>query len=155
MPHTSTTALTFSDAHSGVLSWPVEAWAAALLPPTVLIAEDDAELRDLMVAELQEAGYRTLVTDNGRAAMALAVNEHPQLVVLDVSMPGLDGLGFCYELHSSPQTAHIPVIIVSGRGSPSDMDLGRMVGAEDYLVKPFAPADLVARVQRLVPAPIL
>jgi CheY-like chemotaxis protein len=115
MPHTSTTALSFSDAPAGVLSWPVEEWAAALEPPTVLIAEDDAEVRQLVAFKLQQAGYRTLTADNGRAALHLAVNEHPGLVVLDVSMPGLDGLGFCYELHSSPQTAHIPVIIISGR----------------------------------------
>jgi DNA-binding response OmpR family regulator len=102
--------------------------------------------------KLQQAGYRTLTADNGRAALHLAVNEHPGLVVLDVSMPGLDGLGFCYELHSSPQTAHIPVIIISGRGAPSDVDLGRIVGAEDYLIKPVNPGDLLRSVQRLLPA---
>jgi DNA-binding response OmpR family regulator len=151
MPHTSTSALSFSDASSGVLSWPVEDWTTALQPPTVLVADDDEGIRELIVFKLEAAGYRTLVADNGRSAMALAVSEHPHLVILDVSMPGLDGLGFCYELHSSPQTAHIPVIIISGRGTPSDVDLGRMVGAEDYLVKPVDPAALLRSVQRLLP----
>ena len=153
MPHNPPrpTSISFSDADTGVLSWPVVDWAAALEPPTVLVAEDDEDIRELVVFKLQMAGYRTLDTGNGRTAIALAVNELPQLIVLDVSMPGLDGLGFCYELHSSPLTAHIPVIIISGRGEPSDLDLGRIVGAEDYLVKPFTPADLLRSVERLLP----
>jgi DNA-binding response OmpR family regulator len=154
MPQTpsATTALTFSDADA--LPWTAGDWAAALQPPTVLIADDDAGVRDVVAVRLRAAGYRTLEADNGRTAMALAVGERPQLILLDVSMPGLDGLGFCYELHSSPQTADIPVIIISGRGNPSDLALGEMVGAEDYLVKPFSPAELLRRVERLVPADV-
>ncbi|AEV83294.1 response regulator receiver [Actinoplanes sp. SE50] len=149
MPHTSTTALTFSDAEAG-LTWPMGDWAAALEPPTVLIADDDEGIRDLVGTKLRAAGYRTLIAADGRTAMALAVGERPSLVLLDVCMPGLDGLGFCYELHSSPETAHIPVIFISGRAEPDDIALGRVVGAEDYLVKPIDPADLLERVQRLL-----
>jgi DNA-binding response OmpR family regulator len=149
-PSATTTAITFSDAD--VLPWPADGWAAALEPPTVLIADADGDVRDLMAEKLRAAGYRLLVADNGRTAMSLAANERPQLILLDVSTPGLDGLGFCYELHSSPQTAHIPVIIISGRGTPSDLALGQVVGAEDYMVKPVNPADLLGRVERLVPA---
>jgi DNA-binding response OmpR family regulator len=152
MPQTPTTALTVSDADA--LPWLANDWAAALQPPTVLIADDDADVRDVAAVKLRAAGYRTLEADDGRTAMALAVGERPQLILLDVSMPGLDGLGFCYELHSSPQTAHIPVIIISGRGTPSDLALGEMVGAEDYLVKPFSPAELLRRVERLVPTDV-
>ena len=148
-PSATTTAISFSDAD--VLPWSAEDWAAALLPPTVLIADDDADVRELLAFKLRAAGYRTLEAENGRTALSLAVNERPQLVLLDVSMPGLDGLGFCYELHSSPQTADIPVIIISGRATPSDVLLGHMSGAEDYLVKPFSAAELVRRVERLVP----
>jgi DNA-binding response OmpR family regulator len=152
MPQTpsATTALTFSDADA--LPGLAGDWAAALQPPTVLIADDDAGVRDVVAVRLRAAGYRILEADNGHTAMALAVGERPQLILLDVSMPGLDGLGFCYELHSSPQTADIAVIIISGRGTPSDLALGEMVGAEDYLVKPFSPAELLRRVERLVPS---
>jgi DNA-binding response OmpR family regulator len=146
---TSTTALTFSDAEAG-LSWPLDDWSAALEPPTVLIADDDEDVRDLVATKLRAAGYRTLIASDGRTAMALAVGERPQLVLLDVCMPGLDGLGFCYELHSSPQTAHIPVIFISVRADPADIDLAWVVGAEDYLVKPLDPALLLRRVQRLL-----
>ncbi|GIF05710.1 response regulator [Actinoplanes siamensis] len=149
MPQTSSTALSFSDAEAG-LSWPVGDWAAALEPPTVLIADDDENIRDLIGTRLRAAGYRTLEAADGRTAMALAVGERPALVLLDVCMPGLDGLGFCYELHSSPQTAHLPVIFISGRAEPADLDLARVVGAEDYLVKPLDPAELLRRVQRLL-----
>ncbi|GGN29949.1 DNA-binding response OmpR family regulator [Actinoplanes campanulatus] len=148
MPQPTTTELTFSDAG---MPWAVEDWSAALHPPTVLIADDDETIRDLIAVKLRAAGYHTLEAGDGRTAMALAVNERPHLVLLDISMPGLDGLGFCYELHSSPQTADIPVIIVSSRGTPADVDLGHIVGAEDYVVKPFSPAELLRRVQRLLP----
>ncbi|GGN96777.1 hypothetical protein GCM10010112_88340 [Actinoplanes lobatus] len=148
MPQPTTTQLTFSDA--GV-PWAVEDWSAALHPPTVLVVDDDESIRDLISVKLQAAGYHTLEAGDGHAAMALAVNERPHLILLDITMPGLDGIGFCYQLHSSPQTADIPVIIVSSHGTPSDVDLGRIVGAEDYVVKPFSPADLLRRVQRLLP----
>jgi DNA-binding response OmpR family regulator len=152
MPHTppgTTTVLTFSDADAG-LAWPLDDWAAALEPPTVLIADHDEGVRELVGSKLRAAGYRTLIATDGRTAMALAVGERPQLVLLDMHMPGLDGLGFCYELHSSPQTAHIPVIFVSGRAEPADVDLGRVVGGEDYMLKPLDPADLLRRVQHLL-----
>ena len=150
MPYSSTTAISFSDAAAGGL-WPVGDWAAALEPPTVLVVDGDEDVSDLVGLPLRAAGYRTMVAANSRVGMALAVNELPQLIVLDVSTPGLDGLGFCYELHSSPQTAHIPVIIVGGGGAQSERDLARMVGAEDYLVKPFGPAELVDRIEQLLP----
>ena len=150
MPYSSTTTISFSDAGAGG-PWPVGDWAAALEPPTVLVVDGDADVSDLAGRKLRAGGYRTLIAANARVGMALAVNELPQLIVLDVSTPGLDGLGFCYELHSSPQTAHIPVIIVNGRGEPSEMEMARMVGAEDYLVKPFAADELVDRIERLLP----
>ncbi|MEV6350765.1 response regulator [Actinoplanes sp. NPDC051851] len=133
----------FSDAGLG-------GWSAALEPPTVLVADDDESVREMVAFKLQAAGYRTLVAEDGRTAMALAVGERPELVLLDVSMPGMDGLAFCYELHSSAQTAHTPVIFMSGRGAPADVDLGRVAGAEDYMVKPIDLADLVRRVQLLL-----
>ncbi|MEU8243181.1 response regulator [Actinoplanes missouriensis] len=149
MPQSSTTTITFSDAHAAGV-WRVEDWAAALEPPTVLVVEDDEEIRERIAEELRAAGYRTLVTDNGLTAMSMAVNERPHLIVLDVTTRKLNGIGFCYELHSSPETAQIPVIIC-GSGAPSDMELGRVVGAEGYLIKPVAPAELVERVTHLIP----
>ncbi|BBH68867.1 hypothetical protein ACTI_55520 [Actinoplanes sp. OR16] len=149
MPQSPTTTITFSDAHANGL-WRVEDWAAALEPPTVLVVEDDEECRELIAEELRAAGYRALVTDNGLTAMSLAAGEHPSLIVLDVTTRKLNGLGFVYELHSSPETAQIPVIIC-GNGEPSDMELGRVVGAEEYLVKPFTPAELLERVTHLIP----
>ncbi|GIE90594.1 response regulator [Actinoplanes regularis] len=145
----STTALTFSDAEAA-LSWPMDDWSAALEPPTVLIAGAGEDVRERIGNRLRAEGYRVLVTSDGRTAMSLAVGELPQLVLLGMGMPGLDGLGFCYELHSSPQTADIPVILISGRDEPADMDLARVVGAEDYLPEPLDPKELLLRVQRLL-----
>lgn len=153
MPYTTsgtTTALTFSSADA--VPWFAGDWATALQPPTVLIAGYDGDVRDVVAVELETAGYEILEAEDARTAMSLAVHERPQLILLDVSMPGLDGIGFCYELHSSPQTAHIPVIIISGSGDPAEVALGHVVGAEDYLAKGFSLAELLIRVQKLVPA---
>ena len=144
----STTTLQFSDADA---RWAADPWSGALEPPTVLVVDDDEDIREMMAFKLRAAGYRTLEAGDGRTAMALALGERPQLVLLDVSLPGLDGLGLCYELHSSAQTAGIPVIMVSGHGEPDDIELGHTVGAEDYLVKPFSLSELVRRVGRLLP----
>ena len=140
----TTTVPEFSDADAR--------WDTAFEPPTVLVVDDDEDIREMMVFKLRAAGYRTLEAGDSRTAMALAMGERPQLVLLDVSLPGMDGLGFCYELHSSAQTANIPVMMISGHGTPDDIRLGHSVGAEDYLVKPFSLAELMRRVQRLLPA---
>ena len=92
--------------------------------PTILIADDDDDVRDVIAFKLQVAGYRTLSADNGRSALSLAVETRPRVVILDVTMPQLDGLSVCQELHARPETAQIPVLMISGNGRPSDVDLG-------------------------------
>jgi DNA-binding response OmpR family regulator len=135
---------------SGHLQPPVPAWSLHVPEPTVLIAEDDESVRDLMAFKLQNAGYRTLTADNGNSALALVHRADPDLIVLDVGMPGMDGLSVCHQLHSDRITAQIPVIIVSGRTRQTDIDLGYTVGADHYMNKPFNPADLVQRVRWLL-----
>lgn len=133
---------------------PVPDWALFTAEPTVLIADDDPDLLELMTFKLRAAGYRTLVADNGADALALVQTELPDLVVLDVSMPGLDGLTVCHYLHSAGPTAQIPILMLSGRARRSDIDLGYTAGADDYLTKPFSPRDLVERVRRLLTADV-
>jgi DNA-binding response OmpR family regulator len=118
--------------------------------PTILIADDDDDIRDVIAYKLQVAGYRTLSADNGRSALNLAVAERPRAIILDVTMPQMDGLAVCYELHACPETAQIPVLMISGSGRRDDMDLGFAIGADDYLAKPFSQREMLRRVNWLL-----
>jgi len=129
---------------------PVSDWATDVAEPTILVADDDDTVRDLVAFKLAAAGYHAITADNGSTALDLVQSEQPDMVILDVVMPGLDGLSVCYQLHSSADTAQIPVLMLSGRGRQVDIDLGLTVGADDYLIKPFSPAELIRRVRWLL-----
>jgi two-component system phosphate regulon response regulator PhoB/two-component system alkaline phosphatase synthesis response regulator PhoP len=129
---------------------PVTDWAFEVAEPKILVADDDEQVRDLVAFKLSMAGYHTITADNGSTALHLVQKEQPDMVILDVVMPGMDGLSVCYELHSSAATAQIPVLMLSGRSRQVDIDLGLTVGADDYLVKPFNPAELIRRVRWLL-----
>ena len=112
--------------------------------PTVLIADDDDDVRDVIDFKLQVAGFRTLTADNGRSALSLALDRRPGLIILDVTMPQMDGLTVCHELHARPQTAEIPVLMISGGADAADR--GFAAGADDFLPKPFSQAEMLRRV---------
>ena len=122
----------------------------SLLPTTVLIAEDDEDVRDLVALRLGAAGYKTVTVDNGNDAISVANLERPDLVVLDIDMPGLDGLTVCQQLQGMARTSRIPVLILSARSRDLDAGHGRAMGADDYMPKPFNSAELVNRVGRLL-----
>jgi len=118
--------------------------------PTILIADDDDDIRDVIAFKLQVSGFRTLSADNGRTALNLAVERQPRMIILDVTMPQMDGLSVCYELHARRETAQIPVLMISGNGRPADMDHGFAIGADDYLPKPFSQQEMLRRVNWLL-----
>jgi DNA-binding response OmpR family regulator len=127
--------------------------SAPLMPPaspTILIADDDDDVRDVIAYKLQMAGFRTLSADNGRSALTIAIEQRPRMIILDVTMPQLDGLSVCYELHACPETAEIPVLMISGSGRPDQSDLGLAIGADDYLAKPFSQREMLRRVNWLL-----
>ncbi|GIM89325.1 response regulator [Paractinoplanes toevensis] len=123
---------------------------SAPISSTILIADDDDDIRDVIAFKLQVAGFRTLSADNGQSALNLAVESRPRLIVLDVSMPQMDGLSVCYELHARPETAQIPVLMISGNNRPADIDRGFAIGADDYLPKPFSQVEMLRRVNWLL-----
>jgi DNA-binding response OmpR family regulator len=129
---------------------PIADWAVDVTEPTILVADDDEAVRELVAFKLAAAGYITITAEDGTMALDMVHRQQPDMVILDVSMPGMDGLSVCYELHSSAATAQIPVLMLSGRNRKVDIDLGMTVGADDYLVKPFSPAELVRRVRWLL-----
>ncbi len=117
---------------------------------TVLLAEDDADIRDLVTFKLRQQGYEVRAFEDGLSALASARDEMPDLALLDVTMPGMSGLDVCRELRADPATADVPIILLTARAQESDIETGFSVGADDYVVKPFSPRELVSRVQAVL-----
>lgn len=114
--------------------------------PTILIAEDDSDIRDLVGFALRREGYKTVEAENGVDALRKAQHEAPDLVLLDITMPGLDGLAVCRILQAKGLDAP-PVIFLTARSQPVDLVAGLDVGAIDYVPKPFKMEELLARVR--------
>jgi CheY-like chemotaxis protein len=112
-------------------------------PPVVLVADDDPEMRQLIVDVLATAGFRALTAADGEEAVALALEHSPDLVVLDVMMPRMDGYTALTRLRGQPATREIPVVILTGQGDPIYRSLSAGVDAVAHLAKPFAPRLLV------------
>jgi two-component system, OmpR family, alkaline phosphatase synthesis response regulator PhoP len=116
----------------------------------ILVAEDDADIADLIAHYVRKAGWEPLVVASGDAALKAALAEPPDVVVLDVMLPGLSGLEVWRALRGNPTTALLPVIMVTARAEESDRIVGLDLGADDYISKPFSPNELVARIRALV-----
>ena len=112
----------------------------------ILVVEDNADIADLVRHYLEHAGHTVDVLASGRDALAQARTSRPALVVLDVMLPDIDGLSVCRALRQDAATAAIPVIMLTAKGEESDRIKGFELGADDYVVKPFSPKELVARV---------
>jgi DNA-binding response OmpR family regulator len=113
----------------------------------ILIVEDDLALSDVLAFTLRRAGFETLVVHDGLAAVAAWEKESPDLIVLDLNLPKLDGLGVCRHIRARDKT---PIIILSVRGSDEAIVTGLEQGADDYIVKPFSPGQLVARIRAVL-----
>jgi DNA-binding response OmpR family regulator len=117
---------------------------------TILVIEDEKDLANLVQRRLQQEGFDVIVATDGNSGLRAAKEQNPDLVVLDINMPGLDGLQVCRELRSEPRYAKLPILILSARASAADRVAGLELGADDYLVKPFLPRELVARVNAIL-----
>jgi DNA-binding response OmpR family regulator len=118
--------------------------------PLVLVADDDEDIRSLVSFRLQRSGYRVLVASDGEEALALALEHTPDLAVLDVMMPKLDGYEVTRRLRGEDATRAMPVILLTARAQEADVARGFESGADDYLRKPFSPQELRARVQAIL-----
>ncbi len=114
---------------------------------TVLVVDDEPIVRDVVVRYLEQEGYRTLQAGDGETARGLLEREEPSLVVLDLMLPGTDGLSLCKWIR---ERSDLPVIMVTALGEESDRLAGLDLGADDYLTKPFSPRELVARVKAVL-----
>jgi two-component system alkaline phosphatase synthesis response regulator PhoP len=117
---------------------------------TVLIVDDEREIRELIAFNLGREGFRTVPAKSGEEALALAERERPDLIVLDLLLPGIDGLAVCRRLKEKPATRAIPILMLTAKAEDQDIVLGLEMGAEDYLTKPFSPRVLVARIRSLL-----
>jgi DNA-binding response OmpR family regulator len=118
--------------------------------PTVLVADDDADVRDVVVFKLEQAGYEVIAAEDGATALAYAREVRPDLAVLDVMMPRMTGLDVCRELRADAGTAAIAVILLTARAQEGDVEKGFAWGADDYLTKPFSPRELASRVRAVL-----
>jgi DNA-binding response OmpR family regulator len=116
----------------------------------VLIAEDDADIRDLLVFKLLQDGFDVTAVADGPAALDAVAAERPDLVILDVMMPGMSGLDVCQRLRSEHATKTLPVILLTARAQEADVESGFGVGADDYVTKPFSPRELLSRVHAVL-----
>lgn len=113
----------------------------------ILIAEDERDIRDLIVFTLEFGGYEVVATTNGAEAVELAPSEKPDLIMLDVRMPRMTGYEACVALKANPVTKETPVIFLSAKGQETEVSTGLSAGATAYILKPFAPDLLITKVK--------
>ena len=118
---------------------------AAEDPRLVLVVDDERDVRDMVARKLVQSGFEVITAENGQQALELVAEMHPDLVLLDVAMPGMSGFDVCRTVKADQDQPSPPVIFLSARAQPEDVDEGLAAGAADYVVKPFSPADLVRR----------
>jgi CheY-like chemotaxis protein len=117
---------------------------------TILVAEDNVDQRSMYVAILTGAGYRVLEAGDGSEAVAVARRELPNLVLMDVTMPGMSGWNAVRALKTSPETHQIPIIVVTGLAGTHDRDASLAAGSDDFLAKPVPPRKLLEEVRKFV-----
>jgi DNA-binding response OmpR family regulator len=118
--------------------------------PVVLAADDDEDILELVAFRLERSGYTVLQARDGEQALELARAEKPDLAVLDVMMPKLDGFELTRRLRAEEATSRMPIILLTARAQDTDVDRGFESGADDYLRKPFSPQELSTRVQAIL-----
>ena len=117
---------------------------------TILIVEDETDIADLVRYHLEREGLAARTVSDGKHALELIVRDHPDLIILDLMLPGMDGLDLCRRLRAQAATQAIPIIMLTARAEEVDRIVGLEVGADDYVPKPFSPRELVARVKAVL-----
>jgi two-component system alkaline phosphatase synthesis response regulator PhoP len=112
----------------------------------ILVIEDDPSTLRLIKYTLQQEGYQVLTAPNGLEGLRKAKNEEPDLIILDVLLPGVDGFEICHRLRAEPQTAQLPILMVSGKAREIDKATGLKMGADDYITKPWHRPELLTKI---------
>ena len=119
--------------------------------PVAIIVDDDEMLRIIVEAKLKSRGFRVVAVAEGAQAVAAILREKPDVVLLDMMMPGVDGLELLREIKADERIAATPIMMLTARRQEADIVAALKAGAADYLVKPFIPEELAMRIQRLIP----
>jgi two-component system phosphate regulon response regulator PhoB len=120
------------------------------LKPLILVVEDEPGLVEMLAYNLEREGFRAATAGNGEEALLMAAEQTPHLILLDWMLPLMSGLEVCRQLRRNPKSRDIPIIMLTARGEEADRVRGLNSGADDYIVKPFSPAELVARVRAVL-----
>ncbi len=118
--------------------------------PTILIVDDETDIRNLLALKLQREGFDTIEASDGLEGEKLAKKKQPDLVILDLMMPGKDGIAVCKALRKDARTTRLPIIMLTARSGLDERIAGLELGADDYLTKPFSPKELVLRVRNVL-----
>jgi DNA-binding response OmpR family regulator len=116
----------------------------------IVVIEDEPDIVEVISYNLKREGYSVFSVDRGDEGINLIRNQSPHLVILDLMLPGMDGLSICQQMKSDPLVSDIPIIMISAKGEESDVVIGLELGADDYLAKPFSPRELLARVKAVL-----
>lgn len=116
----------------------------------IVVIEDEPDIVEVICYNLQREGYQVSSTTRGDEGLELVRNQSPALVILDLMLPGMDGLSVCQQIKADPLTHSTPVIIISAKGEESDVVIGLGLGADDYIAKPFSPREMLARVKAVL-----
>jgi len=118
----------------------------------ILIAEDERDIRDLITFTLRFAGHEVIATSNGEEAVqsAISMDPKPDLILMDVRMPRMSGYEACQQLKANKSTRQVPVVFLSAKGQESEVRSGYEAGAEEYILKPFSPDQLVERIREIL-----
>lgn len=116
----------------------------------ILVVDDEADIRELVEFNLNRDGYDVINASSGEHAVEKAIQKLPNLILLDLMLPGIDGLEVCKRLKKNPKTEKIPVIMLTAKGGEADIVTGLELGADDYVTKPFSPRVLMARIKRVL-----
>ena len=133
----------------GILALPRDLCYDPFMGKRVLIVEDEKDIQDLLQHYLKREGYEVQTAADGGSGLRKATQERFDLLILDLMLPQVDGMEICRILRSQPQTAHLPIIMLTAKGEETDRIIGLEMGADDYMAKPFSPRELVARVKAI------
>jgi two-component system phosphate regulon response regulator PhoB len=117
---------------------------------TILIIEDENDLAELVAFNLEKEGFRSLIAPDGPSGLEAARHNSPDLILLDLMLPGMSGMEICKVLKSNEKTARIPIVMLTAKGEEIDRVVGFEVGADDYVIKPFSPRELLLRVKAVL-----
>ena len=121
-----------------------------MIQPSVLVVEDEEDIRELLSYNLLKEGYQVAGVASGEDALTTVESKPPDVILLDLLLPGMDGLSVCRKLKASPATQSIPILMLTAKGEEGDIVAGLNLGADDYITKPFSPKVLLARLRAVM-----